>query len=104
MLKKLTTRTGIIAVITAVLLLGVLSAGTVLAASSDTSSTDQVAVQDIEDDDTAEAEAEGPDLDDVEEEVEEENEDDDAIENADEDDADGIDNQVEQEGEFEGEF
>ena len=100
MLKKLTTRTGIISVITVLLLFGVLSAGTVLASSPGTSSPEQAVVQDVEDDGAAEAEVEGPDLDDVEEEVEEENED----EDADEDDADGIDNQVEQDGEFEGEF
>ena len=100
MLKKVMTRTGIITAITALLLFGVLSAGSVLASSPDTSSSDQAVVQAVEDDDAAEAEAEGPDLDDVEEEVEEENEDADAAE----DDADGVDNQVEQDGEFEGEF
>ncbi|MDD4877336.1 MAG: hypothetical protein PHQ86_09505 [Dehalococcoidales bacterium] len=100
MLKKVMTRTGIITAITALLLFGVLSAGSVFASSPDNSSSNQAVVQAVEDDDAAEAELEGPDLDDVEEELEEENEDADAAE----DDEDGVDNQVEQDGESEGDF
>ena len=60
MLKKVMTRTSIIAVIATVFLLGTLTVGTFLAQSPD--------------DDQAEAEAEEADLDDVEEEVKEEHE------------------------------
>ena len=83
MLKKVMTRTGIIAVIATVFLLGTLTVGTVFAQSPD--------------DDQTEAETEEADLDDVEEEVEEEHEDD-------IDDMDHVENQVEQDGEFDGEF
>lgn len=108
MLKQVLTVPGIVAILVAVLLLGSLSLGTVLAQPQDTSPPAQAAVQSVDDDDATEAAVKGLDTDDIEfeQQVGEQSEiDDDAAEAAVQGlDLDDVENQVEQDGEFDGEF